>query len=427
LRFVSDYQVLNENTLRWIGLPGFSSVFSYGEYFFSPLPKHILVDLSTEKLLVDERLNQKPIGWGPYQISEWEVGDHITLLKNEDYHRAEEGLPGFDVLVFRFVSSGEEALAAFYAGECQIAANTTGLNEFLPTLIEDSDEGNITLGFIEGTAWEQISFGVSSLDSGRTILQDPRLRQAIAMCINREEIQSLRGDVGEVVDSFIFPEDPRIESGELVYPYQPDLGVDLLEEIGWVDHDGDPSTPRIAEDMENHVDGTELRFDFMAPGEGDPPLTVSRIQEDLAGCGIGLDINMLPADELLAPGPEGPIFGRHFDLALFAWAVGPYQRCQLFLSDEIPGSYPEFEKGWGGVNATGYSSYVYDSTCRDLMMNPPDYDGGQFALERISEVFAQDLPVLPLFFRRDLVISTPDLDLTGSGYYPPFWDIEDIR
>ena len=426
-RYVSDYQVLNENTLRWIGLPGYSNVFSYGEYFFSPLPKHVLEENSLEDLLVSEKLNQKPLGWGPYRISEWVIGDHITLSKNENYHRSGEGLPAYDALVFRFVSNGEDALAAFNAGECQIATNADGLIDFLPTLIDRAENGDLNLRFTEGTAWEQVSFGVNSLDPRRKALQDPRLRQAITMCVNREEIKNLRSDVGEVVDSFFFPEDPRLELDELVYPYQPGDGKALLEEIGWLDHDGDPSTPRISKDVENLVNDTELRLDFLAPGEGDIPLTVSRIEEDLADCGIAININMVPASELLAPGPDGPVFGRQFDLALFAWAVGPYQHCQLFLSDEIPGNYPEYQKGWGGVNATGYSNYDFDSTCRELMMNPPDYEGNDFARDRISEIFTQDLPVLPLFFRRDLVISTPDLELSDSGYYPLFWDIEDIK
>ena len=427
IRYNADYQLLNENTLRWIGLPGFSSVISYGEYFFSPLPKHVLEKVPGEELLVNEKLNLRPLGWGPYRVTEWVAGDHISLEKNENYHRSGEGLPTYDGLVFRFVTSGEEALAAFYAGECQIAANSAGLVDLLPTLMDGVEEGKLNLSYIEGTAWEQISFGINSLDQGRTALQDPRLRQAITMCLNREKIKTLRGDAGEVVESFFFPEDPRIEVGELVYPYQPEAGANLLDEIGWIDHDGDPATPRLSEDVENVADQNELRLNLLAPGEGDIPQTVSRIQEDLAGCGIAVDAVMLPANELLAPGPDGPVFGRQFDLALFAWAVGPYQRCQLFLSNEIPGNYPEYGKGWGGVNATGYSNYAYDSTCQEIMMNLPDYEGSQFALERLSELFIQDLPVLPLFFRRDVVLSTPDVQISGSGYIPPLWDIEDFR
>ena len=427
MRFISNYQVLNENTLRWIGLPGYSSVISYGEYFFSPLPKHVLDDLSIEDLLVNENLNQKPLGWGPFRITEWVVGDHITLLNNENYHRSEEGLPAYDALVFRFVTSGEEALAAFYAGECQVVANATDLSDFLPTLMEGMEEGELNLSFSEGTAWEQISFGVNSLDPRRVALQDSRLRQAITMCIDREEIKTLRGDVGEVVDSFFLPEDPRIDLEELAYPYQPGDGSDLLEDIGWIDHDEDPSTPRISNDVENLADDTELLLDFLAPGEGDHPITVNLIQEDLSKCGIGLNVEILPASELLAPGPDGPVFGRQFDLALFAWAVGPYQRCQLFLSDEIPGNYPEYAKGWGGVNAPGYSNYDFDTNCQEIMMNPPDYDGYQFAVERLLEVFIEEMPVLPLFFRRNLVISSPDVMPLPSGYFSPLWNIEEIR
>jgi peptide/nickel transport system substrate-binding protein len=179
--------------------------------------------------------------------------------------------------------------------------------------------------------------------------------------------------------------------------------------------------------VENVTDGTVLILEFLVPGEGDIPPTVDHIQEDLSGCGIGLQIEMMPARELLAPGPDGPVFGRQFDLALFAWAGGQYQRCQLFLTDEIPGRYPEYDKGWGGVNAPGYSNYLFDSTCRDLMMNPPDYEGNQLDLEQLVKTFQEDLPVLSLFFRRDVVVSRPDLELSGFGYVPILWNVEEIK
>jgi ABC-type oligopeptide transport system substrate-binding subunit len=41
-------------------------------------------------LLTAPEATQKPIGWGPYVISEWVKGDHITLQKNPKYFRAAE-------------------------------------------------------------------------------------------------------------------------------------------------------------------------------------------------------------------------------------------------------------------------------------------------------------------------------------------------
>ncbi len=51
------------------------------------------------------------------------------------------------------------------------------------------------------------------------------------------------------------------------------------------------------------------------------------IQESLGQCGIDVAVTALPADELYAPGPEGLVFGRQFDLTLIAWQAMPDLDC----------------------------------------------------------------------------------------------------
>jgi len=102
------------------------------------------------------------------------------------------------------------------------------------------------------------------------------------------------------------------------------------------------------------------------------PNSTELIQDDLKNCGVEIAIELLPASELLAPGPEGPIFGRQFDLAQFAWTTGNYNLCVLFLSAEIPSPYPAYSKGWGGVNALGYSNPDFDVACGLILTSLPD-------------------------------------------------------
>ncbi len=426
IRYTASYEAVGERTILWKGVPGFLGIYSYPEYFFSPLPQHLLADLTMEEMLTSESTTRQPLSWGPYRITDWVLGDHITLLKNENYHLNSDGLPIYDALVFRFVDSGEEALAAFFSGECEIVANETGLFDFLPELLIREQEGDVRITFIEGKAWEQISFGINSLDSKRILLEDSRTRQAIAQCINREAISAERGDGGSVIDSFFLPGDPRFSSQSSGNPYQPEVAMDLLEQVGWIDHDQNPDSTRIAQGIKDVKDGTPFQLILLAAGVTDIPSSVLLIQQDLQYCGIEIQIEILPASELLAPGPEGPVFGRQFDLAIFAWAAGSYQLCQLFMTDEIPGIYPEYQKGWGGVNAPGFSSDDFDAACGLVLTNLPDSLVAQDAVERLIFTVEDGLPVVPLFFRRQVILTRPELTGFENGTYDLLWNIESV-
>ena len=90
-------------------------------------------------------------------------------------------------------------------------------------------------------------------------------------------------------------------------------------------------------------------------------------------CGIQLEILSQPAEQYLAAGPDGPVFGRQFDLAQFAWMTAVEPPCSLYLTNEIPGPYPDYPKGWGGVNASGYSNAQYDQACLDALYSLADH------------------------------------------------------
>ncbi|NQS91013.1 MAG: hypothetical protein HQ574_01275 [Chloroflexi bacterium] len=421
LRYTSNYELMESGEISWKGLPGYRGLYSYTDFFFSPLPEHLWQYLGREELLTSYQSVQRPIGWGAYTIQEWIPGDHLTLVANDTYHLTPSY---FDSLVFRFVEGGVEALAAYMAGECQIVANVSDLNEYQSDLKSLEREGQLNIQYVEGKAWEQLSFGISSRDGKLTLLGNPILRQAMAGCIDRERIAGSRLDAGSIVDDFFLPGFPLVEEIESDYSYLPIESGLILKDLGWTDHDGDPATPRISEGVEGIPDGRVLLFTLLAAETASPSTTVEIIQESLGSCGIGVDIQYLPASELLAPGPEGPVFGRDFDLAYFAWAAGSYQPCRLFLSDEIPGLYPEYPKGWGGVNAPGYSNQNFDLACRAVFTNLPDSVENLNALADIQSIFREELPALPLFFRKDLIIVHPDLTGIESGIFPLFWNVE---
>ena len=131
-------------------------------------------------------------------------------------------------------------------------------------------------------------------------------------------------------------------------------------------------------------------------------------------------------DSLFAAGPEGPVFGRQFDVAQFAWSSSLFPPCYLYESGEIPGPTSEFSRSWGGANASGYRSPEFDQACQAARLSLPDDPGYAQAIQRVQELFAEDLPALPLYQHLRLVAFRPGLcqvalDPTAES---ALWNIE---
>ena len=118
--------------------------------------------------------------------------------------------------------------------------------------------------------------------------------------------------------------------------------------------------------------------------------------------------------------PDGPVFGRKFDLSEFAWLFGAPPPCSLYGSWNIPtDDYPY------GQNDPGYSNSAYDTACLQAMGSITEADR-QVNYEETVKIFTQELPVLPLFIRMKWGMTAPHL--TGFSLDPTentFWNIEE--
>jgi peptide/nickel transport system substrate-binding protein len=147
-----------------------------------------------------------------------------------------------------------------------------------------------------------------------------------------------------------------------------------------------------------------------------------------------MSLEFKPAAEFFADAPEGDLFSRRFDMAEFAWLTAADPPCDLFTSDSIPGDpnvlnsdgKARFPQGWGGQNETGYSNPEYDQACwaaREALPEMPEYVENHL---KAQEIFARDLPVIPLYLRIKFAISRPDF--CGMSFDPTspseLWNIE---
>lgn len=424
------YQAQDAETIVWRGLPGYRNP-AYISFFFQPLPRHAWGSLAVADLLANEGVNRAPLGWGPYTVVEWTQGDHITLKRNPAYFRAAEGLPYFDNLVFRFISSQDEILAGLLAGECDLVDDTAGLETRAGELNQLQADGKLLAAYEVGTAWEHLDFGIESYNPAAQanpgLFQNPQLRQAIATCIDRERLANeLFFGVSVVPDTYTPLSHPLANPDVAHYSYDPQAAGALLDAAGWLDSDQNPATPRQAQGVGGIADGTPLAVEFLTSSEPEKQAAAAILQGSLAECGIQLNIHSMPLEELYAPGPDGLVFGRSFSLAQFNWSNSYEPPCFLYLSSEIPGPYPDYERGWGGANVSGYRNPEFDAACQAAMNSLPEDPEYRANHLRAQEIFATDLPALPLYMRLKLVAARPDLCglQVDPGSSSALWNLE---
>ena len=132
-------------------------------------------------------------------------------------------------------------------------------------------------------------------------------------------------------------------------------------------------------------------------------------KENQLQCGIDVELYYLPSSEWFADGPDGPLFGRRFDLGEFAWLTGVEPSCGLYLSDNITGPEEEGFGGWGNSSNTGWVNEEYDAACRRALGGLPgteDYEQGHIDAQVI---FSDQVPVIPLFLRLKVAAARPNV------------------
>jgi peptide/nickel transport system substrate-binding protein len=155
--------------------------------------------------------------------------------------------------------------------------------------------------------------------------------------------------------------------------------------------------------------GAVFELPVLTTDEAEKSQAAEIIRSSLAQCGIAVKIQTVAPEELFASGPDGLVFGRNFSAAQYGWVASLEPPCFLYTSSEIPGPYPEFPKGWGGANASGYSNPEFDQACQQSQATLPDDPEHRQAHDRAQAIFAEDLPALPLYLRVKLVAARPDI------------------
>lgn len=410
-----SYEAADESTVQWFGLPGFVDP-TYFTNVWMPLPSKLWSQFTAKDLLTIDIANRVPLGYGAYVIDAWE-SDTIRLKKNPYYYRAAEGLPKFDELLFRITPDAESAMSNLLEGRCDLVDSSVHLDTQVSLLMELKRSGQLQSYFGETPTMEWLAFGVNpaSYDDGyNPVVQhdrpdffgDARLRQAIAYCIDRQKVvDSVFYGLVPVPNTYISSQNPIYASGLKTYEYNPVEGQRILDSLGWIDYDRNPETPREAVGVDRVPPRTKLIIQYVASSATQRRQVSEILAEGLRSCQIGVDVVHLSQAEFYAEGPQGPIFGRNFELAAFAMATTSIPPpCQRFSVNEIPAP----ANNWVGTNVSGYKNAAFDLACTTAAQAMPDEAAYLTLYRETQTTFANDLPAIPLYNRIEIAAARFD-------------------
>lgn len=224
---VSDIEVVDEYTVRFTT-----------EYPFAPLPAHLAhsggamvsLDIIEQDYAAIEEgkdpgtvVNEQPIGTGYFVFDEWKSGESIRLVRNEDYWGDNALL---DSVLFKVVSEDLTRVAELETGESHIAD---------PLSPSDYDQIDQTDGASVQTQ-SSVSLSYIGFNMDKEPFDDVRVRQAISMAIDKEEIiEGIYEGFGIPAIGPIPPDVFGFDDGVSGLDYDIEKAKELLADAGYPD------------------------------------------------------------------------------------------------------------------------------------------------------------------------------------------------
>jgi peptide/nickel transport system substrate-binding protein len=202
--------------------PSLFSLSSYGNAGI--LPEHLFAGTNA---LDNPASRTAPVGTGPFMLSEFVRGDHVTLQRNPDYWQ--EGKPYLDQIIFKVIPDEASRVLALKAGEVDFCHFYYFPTSHVAEVKTDAKLQTREHGVPENR--------VLVLNVRSSNLSNVKVRQALFMAIDREFIrQSVFQGLGAVqknaIDSRIpWAHDPNVDLGKL-YPFDPVQAAKLLDDAG---------------------------------------------------------------------------------------------------------------------------------------------------------------------------------------------------
>jgi peptide/nickel transport system substrate-binding protein len=242
--------------------------------------------------------NRMPIGTGPYKFEKWDTGKEIVLVRNEEYWGKKANV---DRIVYRIISDYPAALTALKSGDVDLNPRMT------PIQYAQQTSGQAFDSQFTKAKYSIPQYYFIGWNQERPFFKDKRVRQALTMLVNRDQIiETLRFGLAKTAATAFTPGSANFNPNIKPYPYDPKRAGELLDEAGWKDHDGDGIRDK---------DGVPFKFEFLgASGSAFTMQLLPILKDEFRKAGIQMTERMLEFTVFVSSNLD-----HKYDAAASAW------------------------------------------------------------------------------------------------------------
>jgi peptide/nickel transport system substrate-binding protein len=340
--------------------------------------------------------HQAPIGCGPFRFSKWEHGAQLEIARNERWWAS--GTPGpdgkrapvvpwidpeqpyLDKVRWIFITEQQPAIKALIAGEVdadfEVEPDTWNQAETnTPEFTRRYCRARYLTPLFTYVGWNMDRPGVPK---ERQFFADRRVRMAMSLLIPQDQVLAdIHDSQGERVSGPFFKYGPFSDRAIEPVPYNVRRAQMLLDEAGWIDHDGDGVRDK---------DGVAFEFEYLIHNMKDYHQKIAEItKEAIERAGVRMVIKKL----------DWPVFtdtvsDRQFDAVRYAWGepscidADPYN---IWHSSQI------------GNRAQNFIAFKSEEADRICVQNRRELDvrKRQALLRRLHRLLHREQPVTFMF------------------------------
>jgi peptide/nickel transport system substrate-binding protein len=387
MRLVDRWEVTDPGTVvvTWTQTYPFADRMEHRDLY--PLPRHLLeatyAQGTPEMFLAAPYFNVDYVGLGPFKVQGWEVGSYVEFTAFDRYFL---GRPRLDAIRVMFIPDNNTMLANLNAKAIQSMLTLGGI----PPV-------DAMLAVKRG--WEASGYGTVLMDpiSYRFVepqkyhspqpqdLTNPKVRQALLFAIDRPGLANVVfGEFGIVADSWVHPSFgtyAALQDAITKYPYDLRRARALMEEAGWR-----PGTDGVLEK------GGQ-KFSLTArdtTGESEFLIVAANWKE----LGVSATFELRTAAALRDRQDRATFSG--VDLTSNPMGVAAVVRRTASYN------IPKEENRWTGTNRGGYVNPTWDELEQRMLAGLDEH--ARIDIEKeLLRIYTTDLPLLPLYFRNDMV------------------------
>ncbi|MBD3419795.1 MAG: peptide ABC transporter substrate-binding protein [Chitinivibrionales bacterium] len=313
------------------------------------------------------------VGNGPFILKEWKLNEIVIVEKSPTYW--DNKTVKLNQIRFYPIESAQTEERAFRSGQLHVTG-TVPLNKI--EVYQREQPELLSIDPYLGTYYYLVNVTEKPLD-------DPRVRRALAMSIDRTSIVDnvLKG--GQLPAFHFTPPNTNGYKAQAKSAYDVDKAKELLAQAGYPNGEGFPEVEVLYNTSEAHQ---ILAQAIQQMWNKNLNITVSLINQEWK---VYLETQKK----------------KEYDISRAGW-IGDYNDPNTFLDLWVTG---------GGNNRTGFSNGMYDSLI-DAASKEQDRQTRYGYFQEAEKILMEEMPVIPIYFYTSLSLIQPGV----KGYYPTILD-----